>query len=195
MRPVQFLLSLSLAGCASASVVPLAQDTIQVTSAAAPVCGMTGAQNVASQRAAIETLRRGYDRYMIVGGGYQNNVGVVGYTPVVANTTGSATAYGHGNTATAYGHSTTTYSGGQPIIAGAHNQGLVVKMFKAEDPAAANAIDDFNVASNDLWCHAPCRAQPYGCRPRACPEHDNKEGSSNDLHRLIPIVAVSNAWV
>ncbi|MGD9925104.1 MAG: hypothetical protein AB7V13_27210 [Pseudorhodoplanes sp.] len=157
MRPVQFLLSLSLAGCAGASVIPLAQDTIQVTSAAAPICGMTGAQNVASQRAAVETLRRGYDRYMIVGGGYENNVGVVGYTPVTANTTGSATAFGN----TAYGQATTTYSGGQPIIAGAHNQGLVVKMFKAEDPAGANAIDakgslgadwQKKVESNSLTC-------------------------------------------
>lgn len=135
------VIAFTLAGCASASVVPLAQDTLQITSAAAPVCGMTGAQNVASQRAAIETLRRGYDRYVVVGGGYQNNVGVVGYTPVVANTTGSATAYGYGNTASAYGQSTTTYSGGQPIVGGAHNQGLVVKMFKADDAAAANAID------------------------------------------------------
>lgn len=118
---------------------------------------MTGAQNVASQRAAVETLRRGYDRYMIVGGGYENNVGVVGYTPVTANTTGSATAFGN----TAYGQATTTYSGGQPIIAGAHNQGLVVKMFKAEDPAGANAIDakgslgadwQKKVESNSLTC-------------------------------------------
>jgi L-serine deaminase len=149
-------------GCASANVVPLAQDTIQITSAAAPVCGMTGAQNVASQRAAVETIRRGYDKYMIVGGQYQNNVGVVGYTPVTASTTGSATAYGNRNYATAYGHSTTTYSGGQPIIAGSHNQGLVVKMFKAGDPAAeTNALDaraelgpewQKKVSSNLLTC-------------------------------------------
>jgi hypothetical protein len=141
MKKITIIVGAVVGGCASANVVPLAQDTIQITSAAAPVCGMTGAQNVASQRAAVETIRRGYDKYVIIGGGYQNNVGVVGYTPVVANTTGTATAYGNAHYATAYGNSTTTYSGGQPIIAGSHNQGLVVKMFKADDQSASNALD------------------------------------------------------
>ena len=54
--------------------------------------------------------------------------------------TATATATGYGNTAFASGQSTTTYSGGQPIIAGTHDQGLVVKMFKDGDPAGANAL-------------------------------------------------------
>ena len=132
---------LPLAGCASASVIPLAQDTIQINAAAAPLCGSTGAQNVASQQAAVQTIRRGFDRFIVLGGQYQNNVGVVGYTPVTANTYSTATATGYGGYATARGHSTTHYSGGQPIIAGTHNQGLVVKMFKEGDPQGANAIE------------------------------------------------------
>lgn len=141
MKRIATMLALIGGGCANANVIPLAQDTVQITSVAAPICGLTGAQNVASRRAAVETIRRGYDNYAIVGGEYQNNVRVVAYTPVIANTTGFATASGSGNYATAYGQSTTTYSGGQPIIAGAHNQGLVVKMFKANDPSAMNALD------------------------------------------------------
>lgn len=161
MKRGVLIYTMLIGGCANANVIPLAQDTIQITSSAAPVCGMTGAQNVASQRAAVETLRRGYDKYIIVGGQYNNNVGVVGYTPVVANTTGTATAYGNRNYATAYGQSTTTFSGGQPIIAGAHNQGLVVKMFKADDQAATGALDarselgpdwQDKVANNSLTC-------------------------------------------
>jgi hypothetical protein len=35
---------------------------------------------------------------------------------------------------------TTTYSGGYPIVAGTHDQGLVVKMFKDDDPRGGNAI-------------------------------------------------------
>jgi hypothetical protein len=101
---------------------------------------VTGAQKVALQRAAAETIRHGYDRFLIVGSQYQNNVGVVGYTPVVANTTGSVTATGFGNSATAFGNSTTTYSGGQPIVAGTHDQAFVVKMFKEGDSAGANAV-------------------------------------------------------
>ncbi|MBS0240291.1 MAG: hypothetical protein JSR89_17900 [Proteobacteria bacterium] len=101
---------------------------------------MTGAQNVALHQAAAETIRHGFDRFIIMGSQYQNNVGVVGYTPVVANTTGSVTAMGYGNSATAFGNATTTYSGGQPIVAGSHNQSFVVKMFKEDDPAGSNAV-------------------------------------------------------
>ena len=95
---------------------------------------------MAFRQASVETIRRGYDRFLIVGGQYRNDVGVVGYTPVTAQTTGYATATGYGNTATAYGSATTTYSGGQPIIAGSHRQGLVVKMFRDNDPAGKNAL-------------------------------------------------------
>jgi len=120
--------------------LPITQDTVQITATAAPVCGQTGAQNVALRQAAVETLRRGYDRFVIVGGQYSDNVRVVGHTPVVAHTTGTATATGHGGFVTAHGTSQTTFTGGQPIVGGSHNQGLLVKMFRADDPAGANAV-------------------------------------------------------
>ena len=140
MRFAPVVLCALLAGCAKASTIPLAQDTLQITSSAAPICGMSGAQNVALRQAATETIRRGYDRFLILGSQYQNNIGVVGYTPVTANTTGSVTATGYGNVATAYANSSTTYSGGQPIMGGTHNQGFIVKMFKDGDPAGSNAV-------------------------------------------------------
>lgn len=140
MRFAVFGLCLALGACAKASAIPLSKDTLQITSSAAPVCGMTGAQTVALHQAAVETIRHGYDNFVILGSQYQNNVGVVGYTPVVANTTGSVTAVGYRNSATAFGNSTTTYSGGEPIIAGSHNQSFVVKMFRDGDPAGGNAV-------------------------------------------------------
>jgi hypothetical protein len=42
--------------------------------------------------------------------------------------------------ATAQGQSTTYYTGGQPIVGGSHDQGLIVKMIKEGDPAGANAL-------------------------------------------------------
>lgn len=117
--------ALLLAGCASSSVMDLDSNTIQISTSAAPACGSQGAQQVAVRRAAIEALRRGYDRYVILGGGRQNNVGVVGYTPLTAST---------------YGNSTTVY-GGQPIIAGSHDQELTVRMFRPTDPGYENAVD------------------------------------------------------
>jgi hypothetical protein len=134
------LYTIALFGCAGSSTMPVSQDTVVISSRAAPICGAEGAQKVAFRQAAVETIRRGYDRFLIVDGQYQNNVGVVGYTPVTAQTYGTATATAYGNTAVAQGSSTTYYSGGQPIIGGSHRQGLAVKMFKDGDAAGANAI-------------------------------------------------------
>ena len=134
------LITMTLLGCAGSSAIPLAQDTVQISSRAAPVCGAEGAQKVAFRQASVETIRRGYDRFLIIGGQYRNDVGVVGHTPITAHTTGYATATGYGNTATGYGSTTTTYSGGEPIIAGSHRQGLIVKMFRDNDPAGKNAL-------------------------------------------------------
>ena len=111
---------LVLAACARSAVMPLAADTIQVTTTAAPVCGATGAQNVAVRRVAIETINRGYDKFIILGAQAQSNLS--GFTPIVANTSGG----------------TTIISGGQPLTR--HSQGIVAKMFKEGDPAGANAI-------------------------------------------------------
>ena len=138
-------LSFAVAGCAQSSVMELDSNTIQITTEAAPVCGQGGAQEVAAKRAAYETLRRGYDKYVILGGDYQNNVGVVGHTPITANTYGSGNINAYGNTATYSGQSSTYVSGGQPIIGGSHNQGLAVRLFRTGEPGSENAIDARNV--------------------------------------------------
>jgi hypothetical protein len=138
-----------LSACAYSSSLDVASDTIQVTTEAAPVCGQAGAQKVAAQRAAIETLKRGYDRYIILDGAYQNNVGVIGTTPVVANTYGTGVVNAYGNSATYNGQSTTYVTGGQPIIGGHHVQSFMVKMFKESDPASGNAVNAKQVLGPD----------------------------------------------
>lgn len=132
-NPAILIAVLALAGCARATTMPLSQDTVMITSRAAPACGPEGAQKVAIRQASVETIKRGYDRFLIVDAAARSDVGVVGYTPVTAHTTGYATATG-------YGSSTTTYSGGDPIISGSHRQGLIVKMFRDADPAGRNAL-------------------------------------------------------
>ena len=142
LKILVLLITPFLAGCARASVMPLAQDTVQISSHTAPVCGGAGAaQDVAFKRAAVETIRRGYDRFVIVGAEGQTEARVLGYTPTRAYTTGTATATRYGNTATAVGSSTTTVTGGVPIVAHAHNQDLIVKMFRQGDPGGGNALD------------------------------------------------------
>jgi len=137
---ITVLSACALAGCARSSAIPLAQDTVQITASAAPVCGAAGAQSVAAKQAAVETIRRGYDKFIIAGAQYQNSVRVVGHTPVVAHTDGYGTITGGGGFASINTNSTTTFSGGQPIVGGSHDQGLIVKMFRDGDPAGANAV-------------------------------------------------------
>lgn len=142
--------------------MPLANDTVQVTTEAAPVCGRAGAQKVALTTAAIETIKRDYDRFVVVGGGYQNNVGVVGTTPLVSNSTGNFSAYGYGNTIQGYGSGTTTTYGGQPIIGGSRDQALVVKMFHADDANAGNAVDARSILGPD-WQKIVAKGAPKTC--------------------------------
>ncbi len=119
--PVAFM----LASCASASTIPLAKDTIQITARAAPACGGQGAEKVAIKQAAVETLQRGYDKFIIVNTSASTNIQVVGHSPVYANTYGN----------------TTTFTGGAPVYGGSHNQGIVVKMFKNGQAGSSNALD------------------------------------------------------
>lgn len=141
MHALQILtVGLLLAGCASSAVMPIAADTIQITTSAAEACGATGAKTVAIRRAAIETINRGYDRFIVLGAQASNDVRVIGQTPIVANTYGSANAYGSGGMYSASGQSTTIYSGGEPVVARHYDQGITIKMFRDGDPAASNAV-------------------------------------------------------
>lgn len=134
------LAMLSLASCASTSVMPLSADTIQVTAEADPDCGPSGAQQAALKRAAVETLRRGFDSFVVLGVQQANNTRVVGYTPVQAQTTTNAMGTNAGNTSFVTGQSTTTYSGGQAIMGGSYDQILTLQMFRDGDQGADRAI-------------------------------------------------------
>lgn len=120
--------------------MPLAADTVQIVSRAAPICGAEGAERLAFRQAAAETIRRGFDRFAIINGQYQGDTFVAGYTPVVAQSHGTGFVHGYGNSAMVTGSSTTTYSGGAPITMTRHSQGLIVKMFKDGDPNGSNAL-------------------------------------------------------
>jgi|SRR5262245_39094185 len=65
-------MAMALCGCARSATMQLSADSFQLVTSAAPVCGSTGAQNVAARRAAIETINRGYDKSLIVGAAAEN---------------------------------------------------------------------------------------------------------------------------
>lgn len=56
-----------LSACATTDVQPMSQDTFKISTNAAPACGPTGARNVAFKAAAIEVIRKGGDKFIIVG--------------------------------------------------------------------------------------------------------------------------------
>ncbi|MFU1477406.1 hypothetical protein ACM25N_06745 [Roseovarius sp. C7] len=126
-----------LAGCAETSVTPISKNSFLLDVSAEPVCGSTGASKVAGKMAAVETLRAGYDGFLIQGAGMQNNTQVIQTGPTGAYTTSTYTGYG--NTMT--GHSSTTYTGGGPMILGSYDQRLVVRMIKRNEPLFKQAVD------------------------------------------------------
>jgi hypothetical protein len=120
-----------LSGCARSEPVRTSANTMMIQTSAAPICGGTGAVHVAQQMAAVETIKAGFDRYIITGGQAQNNVAVT-QMPGSYNTTGS---YGGG-----FYSGTTTYRPGPTIVHGSHDQGLAVVMFREGDAGAAQAV-------------------------------------------------------
>ena len=128
--PLALLLALS--GCAGTSAVRTSSDTAIVTARAAPVCGGVGAERVAVKQAAIETIKAGYDKYVIYDAAAQNTVTAT-QMPGTYTTTGMVNG--------GFLSATTTYQPGPTIYSGNHSQAFAIKMFKNGEPGAARAID------------------------------------------------------
>jgi hypothetical protein len=128
-----------ISGCASGSAVRTSQNSALIQATAAPICGSVGASQVAERQAAIETLRAGYDKYVITGGAAQNNVRV-SQVPARATTYGNI----YGNTWTA----NTSYST-NTIVSGSHAQQFSIMMFRNTDGGAENAISAREVLGAD----------------------------------------------
>lgn len=62
-----------VAGCAQSTIQPMAKDTFKVATRAAPACGPNGARNVAFKTASIEVIRRGHDKFVVVGDNSKEN--------------------------------------------------------------------------------------------------------------------------
>ncbi|MGR3621355.1 hypothetical protein [Pseudophaeobacter sp.] len=60
-------LLLVMAACAQSSIQPMSKDTFKIATTAAPACGPNGARNVAFKTAALEVIRQGGDKFVLVG--------------------------------------------------------------------------------------------------------------------------------
>lgn len=134
LRSLALTSALALSACASSSVIPVSHNQFILSTTAAPACGRSGAVKVASQMAAVETIRRGYTRFTIGGVDAQNNT-QVGYTPATSART-RGTIYAGGG----YSANTTLY-GSRPIVFGSQDASLGVTMYKAGEPGYSRAVD------------------------------------------------------
>lgn len=87
--------------------------------------------------AAVETLCRGYQRFVVVGTSGADNTGVIRTAPTRAMT--NSTYQGYGNTV--YGNFQTTYHGGNTIAYGSHDAAIGVVMMNPGEPGFTNGVD------------------------------------------------------
>lgn len=136
--------ALVLGACASGKAIRTSSNTMIIQASAAPACRASGAADVAQQVAAIETIRAGYDAYVVVGADSQNNV-VATRGPGTVSTSGQGT---YGNGQVRY-QETSTYNPGMPIIAGSHDSSLAIRMYRAGEPGYENAIPARDILGPD----------------------------------------------
>lgn len=134
-----------LYGCASASVVPMSKNRVAINTRAAPICHTTGAVSVAQKMAAITTIRQGYERFVVLGYGAEDNTRVISTGPTYATTTGSFSRFGN----TGYGTATTTFGGQNTFIAGGNNAEMQIVMLNAQDEGFEEGIDARQVLGPD----------------------------------------------
>lgn len=134
---ILFAASITLISCAETTVTPVSANQVMITTSAAPACGISGAQQVAAKMAAVETLRRGFERFTVAGASAQNNVRVTQTSPTGSYTSGSFNSYGN----TVYGSANTTYYGGGPVYSGSNDASLLVVMYRKGDRGFTRAVD------------------------------------------------------
>lgn len=125
------LLAIAGGGCVETSVTRTSADTAIVRASAAPICQSAGAARVAERQAALETLKAGYDRYMIVGATADSNIRTF---------QGAGTYHTTGRVSGGYLSATTTYSPGPTFVSGEHNAAFAIRMFRDGEPGAARAL-------------------------------------------------------
>ena len=111
MKNLMIVAALFLAGCVETSVQPLTQTSFKISKEAEDMCGSKGTREVAFREAAVEVIRRGADRFVVVGD--QSRSAVTGGV-------------------------FTTYGGFQTY--GTNSQDMVIQIVQRGDPAYSNAL-------------------------------------------------------
>lgn len=116
--------AVGLAGCVQSTATRTSANSVMIDTGAAPICGSGGAARVSAKMAAVETLRNGYERYLITGAQSANNV-------TSTQMPGSFQATG----------GMVTYTPGPVIVDGTHDRTLMVTMLNRGQIGYENGID------------------------------------------------------
>ena len=138
----------ALAGCASTGVMPLSANTVQVTVEAIGSCSSTQTQQLALKHAAVATLQRGFDGFEVTGASDTSKLSAL-HRPTVATTQGTRQG------------SRTTVTGGTQWWESPRTV-LQVKMYRAGERGAENALDAKNVLGHD-WAKMVHEGAPSTC--------------------------------
>jgi hypothetical protein len=98
---------------------------------------LSGAKEVAAKMAAVETIRRGYDRYIILGADAESSVSSHQSGPTYAMT--NSTYRGYGNSI--YGSSTTQFGGSYTVYTGSNDAALEVLLLNKGEQYYGEGID------------------------------------------------------
>jgi hypothetical protein len=90
-----------LTGCASVSTIPLSTNAFQITTKAMSGCSAEQTQKVAFKRAAAETIKKGYDRFVVTDSQFRplvySGYGIYGGTSQISNQALSVTMFKDGD--------------------------------------------------------------------------------------------------
>lgn len=131
----------ALAGCKSSNGL---ESRFMLRTSTVTACGPMAAARVEQELAAVETLRRGYDRFQILRNSVANSTRATVTGPTHAN------PYATADTSGPSANGNVTYFGNQRVVmTGAHEAMMYVQMFKPRDKGYKTAIDAREVLGPD----------------------------------------------
>ena len=130
-----------MTGCARTSTTPLDADTIEIAVRVGAICDGADADRLARWQAAVETLRRGFDDFIVVDSAGGDHV--ADYAPVTARTN-------------LYGHTGTLFREDAPLLA--HRRVLTIRMLHAGEDDSGESLSARAVLSSDRETVATGRA-------------------------------------
>lgn len=143
------MVALAVTACAEQSAMRIAADTVRIHVSTAPIYGSLEPERRVMRMAAEETIKSGFDRFLIVGGASDFKPNVIGYTPSQYQSTGSATVTGAPGGMVGSATSQSSYTGPRPVAMPRFESTVVIKMFKFNDPAGANGLDARAIIKQD----------------------------------------------